>query len=158
MKPGITLPRHGRIPSSNLGWSIIKMENCIFCKIIKEEIPAEKIYEDDSTLAFLDISPVNKGHALVIPKEHHETITEIPEELLKNTISTVQKIAKAVENISDGINIMQNNKEIAGQVVPHVHFHIIPRLKDDGFKLNWRHTEYQKNEIKEFSKKIKSFL
>lgn len=134
------------------------MEDCIFCKIVKGEIPCTKVYEDETTLAFLDISPVNKGHTLVIPKEHHELLTEMPEELLKKTILTVQKVAKAIDNISNGINIQQNNKKVAGQVVPHVHFHIIPRLKDDGFKFNWRHQEYQENEINEFAEKIKSFL
>ncbi len=132
------------------------MENCIFCKIINKEIPANIVYEDKHSFAFLDISPINHGHTLVIPKKHYETIQELPENILTNLIKTVQKIAKAIE--ADGINIMQNNKPAAGQAVPHLHFHIIPRFKDDGFQFNWRNKEYKDNETETILKKLKENL
>jgi len=93
------------------------MTNCIFCKIIKKEVPATKVYEDKNTFAFLDVSPVNYGHTLVIPKKHYETIDKMPKNELDKTIETVQKIAKVLDKISQGVNIMQNNKEAAGQLL-----------------------------------------
>lgn len=134
------------------------MTGCIFCKIIKKEIPADIIYEDSKTLAFLDINPVNKGHTLVIPKEHYETIIDIPENLLLNTIKTTKKLAIALSKISDGVSITQNNKKAGGQLVPHLHFHVIPRYKNDEHKYNWLTTKYKEGESKELASKIKSLL
>ena len=111
-------------------------EACIFCKILKREIPCTKIYENDKVLAFLDIGPVSKGHTLVIPKEHYETIIDIPEDLLKEVIAITKKVSKAVKQgvEADGISIGQSNYKSAGQVVPHLHFHIMPRFEDDGYE------------------------
>jgi len=134
-------------------------EECIFCKIIKGEIPADKVYENDKAFAFLDISPVNFGHTLVIPKEHHENIFEIPEEVLAETIKVVKKIAQAVKEgvQADGINIGMNNLGPAGQLVPHVHFHVIPRIEGDGLR-HWPGKKYGEGESKEVAEKIKSKL
>ena len=110
---------------------------CIFCKIVSGEIPADKIYEDESLLAFLDIAPVNPGHVLVIPKKHYENIEETPEEVLCWLIKKVKEVGLAVKNglgVS-GYNIVQNNGSVAGQVVPHLHFHIIPRKENDNLHL-----------------------
>ena len=134
------------------------MENCIFCKIIKGDIPCAKVYENDKVFSFLDISPINYGHALVIPKKHYETITDVPNDILNELVLTVKKIGTALLKDSDGLNIMQNNKKAAGQLVPHAHFHIIPRFNDDGFKFNWRSKEYKKGEIEKLANKIKSLL
>lgn len=133
--------------------------SCIFCKIIKGELPSNKIYENDKILAFLDIGPVNKGHTLVIPKEHYETIYDVPEELLKEMIVIVKKITIAVKKAvnADGINLGQSNETAAGQAVPHLHFHIMPRLKDDGFH-HWPQGTYKDGEMKEYMEKIKSCL
>lgn len=108
------------------------MQDCIFCKIIKGEIPSTKVYEDKHTLAFLDIYPVNKGHTLVIPKEHASQLHELSEPAVKQLGVTLRKLAHALSKISEGYTAIQNNGDVAGQEVMHVHFHLIPRKKGDG--------------------------
>ena len=108
-------------------------ENCIFCKIISNEIPSQKIFEDGNTFAFLDINPASKGHVLVIPKKHYETLVDVPEEELKQLIVSVKKIAQAILKATkaSGFNVLQNNGKVAGQLVNHIHFHVIPRFEND---------------------------
>jgi histidine triad (HIT) family protein len=132
-------------------------ETCIFCKIIKGEIPSSKVYEDEKVFAFLDIGPVNKGHTLVIPKEHHETIVDVPDDLLKDVIVVVKKLSKTVKNGvgADGFSVLTNNYEAAGQVVPHAHFHIIPRLNSDGL-MHWPQNKYSEGEMDSVKEKIVS--
>lgn len=132
------------------------MDACIFCKIVKGEIPSNKVYEDKDTLAFLDIAPVNIGHVLVIPKKHFANIYETPEETLVQMIKVSKKIAHAVksETKADGVNITMNNEPAAGQVVFHTHIHIIPRLKADGFGLWHGKRTYSEGEANEVAKKI----
>lgn len=130
--------------------------DCIFCKIVKGEIPSFKVYEDYNTLAFLDIAPVNSGHTLVIPKKHYETIEGIPEDELVELIKTVKRVGKAIK---DGLgieayNIGLNNGSVAGQIVPHVHFHIMPRHVGDGHKL-WTQGQYSEGEANDILNKIK---
>lgn len=105
------------------------MDNCIFCKISKGEIPCHKVYEDDKILAFLDISQTTKGHTLVITKEHFDNFLFVPKDLLSQAISVAQKIAQAsVASLSaKGVNILINTNEAAGQTVMHFHIHVIPR-------------------------------
>lgn len=133
--------------------------DCIFCKIIKGEIPAEKIYEDEKTLAFLDISPNNPGHTLVVAKEHYENIEVISEDLLCDIMKTIKKIGKAIKDGLGypGYNLILNNDPVAGQLVPHLHFHVIPRRPDDGFK-HWQQSKYQPGEAEEAAKKLRSFI
>jgi histidine triad (HIT) family protein len=132
------------------------MDDCVFCKIVKGEIPATKIYEDEIALAFLDIFPVSPGHTLVIPKEHYENFLAIPEETLRGVISASQKVAKAVVKGTgaEGFNFTQNNGKVAGQAVNHLHFHIIPRVEGDGLK-HWPHKDYTDGEEQKISEKIK---
>ncbi|WP_459201879.1 HIT family protein [Methanococcus sp. CF] len=107
---------------------------CIFCDIVKGDIPARIIYEDDKFLAFMDAFPRAVGHTLVIPKEHFETFDELPEELACEMMNVIYKIVKKLEKLDmDGYNILNNNKQVSGQEVPHVHFHIIPRYEDEGY-------------------------
>lgn len=136
------------------------MENCIFCKIVRGEIPCAKIYEDSEILAFLDIMPVNKGHTLVIPKEHHETLVDIPAEKLKGLIGELYKITGAVVSATkaDGFNVFMNNKKVAGQEVPHAHFHIVPRFEGDGISNKWPHKKYEEDEMQQYQSKIQNFL
>lgn len=120
------------------------MSDCIFCKIVAGEIPCTKVYEDEDTLVFMDIGPIIRGHALVIPKQHHDPITETPPDVLAKLILTTQKIARAqLEGLyADGVNIIQNNGRVSGQLVPHIHFHVIPRFEGDGHKWNWDAKQY----------------
>ena len=129
----------------------------IFEKIINREIPASIIYEDEDTLAFMDIGPVIKGHTLVIPKTCYDSITETPPEVLSKLMLVCKRIAAAqIKGLgADGVNIIQNNGQSAGQVVPHIHFHVIPRFKDDGHHWNWDAKKYESSaEMQNFSAKI----
>lgn len=132
------------------------MDNCIFCKIIEGKIPSYKVYEDDDILAILDIGPVNYGHTLVLPKEHFATIEEIPENLLYKVISTVKLVGKAIKDKlgAEGYNVMVNNDPIAGQIIPHLHFHVIPRAENDGLEL-WPGGKYGDGEIEEAMDKMR---
>ena len=134
--------------------------DCIFCKIIKGEIPCTKVYEDEEHLSFLDIAPANKGHCLVIPKKHSETTLDMNKEELCRLIAVVNKVTAGVVKAlkPDGYNLFVNNKKAAGQLVPHVHFHIVPRFKDDGHKFDWEHKKYEDGEAEEFRERIKNFL
>ena len=107
--------------------------NCIFCAIAAGEIPSFKVYEDDLVLAYLDINPFSKGHTLVIPKAHTEGLLDTPDETLATIIARVKKVAAHLKQAlpCDGFNIVQNNGEVAGQTVKHVHFHIVPRYQGD---------------------------
>ncbi len=131
-------------------------ENCIFCKIIRGEIPSHKVYEDEHTLAFLDIRPNNHGHTLVIPKDHFENIYTLPDETLARLSLAVKKVAIAVKNgmDADGINLIMNNEEAAGQIIFHAHMHIVPRTKDDGYK-HWPQGEYLEGEAEAVVEKIR---
>ena len=118
--------------------------NCIFCKIVAGEIPSTKVYEDADVLAFMDIGPVIKGHTLVIPKQHFDPLTATPEPVLARLMAVVKKIAAAQLHglRADGVNVMQANGVAAGQVVPHLHFHVIPRFATDGHRWNWAAKKY----------------
>ena len=132
---------------------------CIFCKIVKGEIPCNKIYEDEKTLAFLDIGPVNKGHTLVIPKEHAEKIYELSKDSLDALMSSVQKVSLAIEKtLNCDFNLINNNGEKAGQVVKHVHIHIIPRRDKEEFGIKWPSGKYAEGEDKEILEKIRNNL
>jgi len=130
--------------------------SCIFCKIIAGEIPSYKVYEDEFTLAFLDINPVNPGHTLVIPKKHFANIDEVDEETLSLVIKTVKKVGESLKkNLAvPGYNVLENNDPASGQVVPHLHFHVVPRVLDDGLGL-WPQKKYKVNEAEEILNKIK---
>jgi histidine triad (HIT) family protein len=105
--------------------------SCIFCKIARKQAPASLVYEDEKVMAFLDIRPLNEGHTLVIPKEHYETIFEIPEELIAHLHKIVKRTALAVKKATeaDGISIIQQNGKAANQEVSHLHVHVIPRYE-----------------------------
>jgi histidine triad (HIT) family protein len=132
------------------------MEECIFCKIVRADIPSYKVYEDDYTLAFLDIAPVSKGHTLVIPKKHYVNFEDIPEEELSAVIKTVKRVGRMLkENFGVvGYNMQVNNDSIAGQIIPHIHFHLIPREEGDGLEL-WPQGGYDPGEAEEIIKKIR---
>ena len=128
-------------------------ENCIFCKIIKGEIPAYKVYEDDFVLAFLDIYPISKGHTLVIPKKHVNRLTELDEEELKKFWSGVKRVIKKIEKLASDYNIVINQGTLAGQEVPHLHVHIIPRYGKEKLFCEVRH-KLNESEAKEVLEKL----
>lgn len=112
---------------------------CIFCRIVAGASPCHEIYRDDATLAFMDINPANDGHCLVIPNAHFGTVFEMPPEAFAAVASTVAKVARAVndELRPGGISVLQANGALAGQTVPHVHVHVLPRRADDNLLINW---------------------
>ena len=134
------------------------MDDCIFCKIIKGEIPSIKLYEDEKTIAFLDIYPVAKGHTLIIPKNHSATLYDISIEDAEAVGATVSRVTKTVKKVlkCDGVNVYQGNEKAAMQEIFHVHFHVIPRFEDDGIVFM-----AQKSELKEdpeITSKLKEML
>jgi len=126
---------------------------CIFCKIIGGEIPSFKIYEDNKVYAFLDINPINAGHALVIPKEHYIVLPQMPEELATHLMKVVKYLSGAIFEMTGahGINVFQNNGAAAGQEVPHVHFHIIPRFQDDKAIGEWKRNKIEPEKLKQMA-------
>ncbi|MEM3154900.1 MAG: HIT family protein [Candidatus Woesearchaeota archaeon] len=135
------------------------MNDCIFCKIIKKQVPADFVYENDKIVAFLDIHPSNKGHTLVVPKEHYTDLLETPDEVLSEIIVKTKKIAPAVMNAvnAQGFNTIFNTKPAAGQMVFHTHLHIIPRFINDGLK-HWPEQKTTPEELKKVKDSIISAL
>jgi histidine triad (HIT) family protein len=113
------------------------MTSCIFCEIIKGNLPSTKVYEDEKTLAILDKFPLAEGHTLIIPKEHSETLYDISISDAEAVGATVSKAVKVIKKVlkCDGVNVYQANEKAAMQEIMHVHFHVIPRFKNDGIKL-----------------------
>ena len=134
---------------------------CIFCKIVKNELPAVKLYEDDLVFAFLDISPINKGHLLVIPKEHHQSSATIPENVAGRMFHIGTRLGIALKRSLDydAFNLHLADGACAGQVVMHAHLHVVPREVEDGFHWNWRQLQYETDsEPSEIAEKIKEKL
>ncbi len=137
------------------------MKDCIFCKIAAGELPCYKVYEDDKILAFLDIHPINKGHTLIIPKEHYESSLGTPDELLKYIVVVAKKIALAVMKTTGalGCNIGINNGEASGQLVFHTHWHVMPRFANDGYELwHGKDTAYSEGEMESLATQINGQL
>ncbi len=121
---------------------------CVFCKIIAGEIPSGRIYEDELVYAFMDISPINHGHILVIPKEHHVSSSTIPEEVCGRMFYVASRIGVALKRALDydGFNLHLSDGTVAGQVVMHAHLHVVPRGVEDDFHWNWRQLSYENEE------------
>jgi histidine triad (HIT) family protein len=114
--------------------------NCIFCKIIQGQIPSTRVYEDEKHLAFMDINPLNRGHCLMIPKDHHPTIHDIPDDLLAGLMIAAKKLAGRVVRAlgAQGINLIQSNGRAANQIIDHFHLHLVPRWRPDDLPVaNW---------------------
>lgn len=128
---------------------------CIFCKIISGQIPCNKVYEDELVLAFLDIAPVSAGHTLIVPKAHHKNLEETPHDVACKCIDIIKKLAPAIVSATgtEGFNVGLNNGRAAGQAVFHTHFHIIPRITNDGLSA-WPHTKYAAGEADKMQKLI----
>ena len=118
----------------------MKKDECIFCKIGAGEIPSATVYEDDDFRAILDLGPAAKGHTLVIPKSHSDNLLSVEPDTAAKALKVISKTANAIKEAlgCDGINVVQNNGEAAGQTVMHLHFHIIPRYKNDSVNIGWQ--------------------
>lgn len=136
------------------------MDNCIFCKIIKGHMPSYKVYEDDYFKVILDKFPSTLGHILILPKQHAENIYELSDEYASRLLVVAKKISISLKeslNI-EGLNLLQNNGELAGQTVFHFHLHLIPRYKYDGIRVGWECITPNDNELEETIQKIKTVL
>lgn len=124
------------------------MTDCLFCRILQKEIPTDFVYEDDRVVVFLDIHPVNPGHLLVVPKTHVEHLTELSEADGEAVLSAAKIGMRVLMDVLGytGVNIIQNNYPAAGQVIPHVHFHVIPRKEQDGYH-HWKGSPYADGRI-----------
>lgn len=136
------------------------MKECTFCQIVKGESDAVKVYEDDEFVAFMDNRPINKGHTLIVPKKHYDLIFEMSEEDVCKLFSLCLRIAKALMRAvkADGLNIGQNNGRAAGQIIDHVHVHLIPRFFGDSNKGWPTRKNSRKKELEEIARKIEEEL
>lgn len=133
--------------------------DCLFCKIVAKELPCTVVYENESLFAFLDIHPVNKGHTLIVPKIHSEDFLSSDDALLSNLMPSIKRIADAVVKGvgATACNISTNNGRAAGQVIFHLHWHVIPRFSDDGLKM-WHGKVYKEGEMEEVASVIRKHL
>ena len=131
-------------------------DDCIFCKFANGVFPTNKIYEDDDFTVILDAAPANKGHALILPKQHFANLFEIDDAVSAKVMPLAKKIATALKDElnCDGINVVQNNGESAGQTVFHFHVHVIPRFKNDTVNIGWDHEEYAPGEAEKLAKEL----
>ena len=134
--------------------------DCIFCKIIRGDVPSFSLYENDATFAFMDINPVNDGHALVVPREHASDLFSLSPDALTATSCTAQRVAKAINNALQpaGMNLLQCNGEAAAQSVLHFHMHVLPREKDDKLPLNWGLSPGNMDSISALAERIRAYL
>ena len=118
----------------------MKDENCIFCKLANGDIPTNTVYEDEDFRVILDASPATKGHSLILPKQHYANLYEIDEDVAAKAMKLAKKLAIHMKEVlhCDGVNVLQNNEETAGQTVFHLHVHVIPRFKGDTVNIGWK--------------------
>ncbi|MDO5540498.1 MAG: HIT family protein [Eubacteriales bacterium] len=135
-------------------------DNCIFCKIANGEIPSATLYEDDDFKVILDVSPAAKGHMLILPRQHYADIMAMPEELTAKAFVLAKKMAAKLEKVleCDGINLVQNNHEAAGQTVFHFHIHVIPRYAKDKLGIGWKPGKLSDADRDELVEKFKTIV
>ncbi len=128
----------------------MKKDDCIFCKLANGDIPTNSIYEDDAFNVILDAGPATRGHVLILPKDHADNLLELPEETAGAAMKLAKKLAAHLIGTlkADGLNVVQNNGEAAGQTVKHFHIHLIPRYRDDGQVIGWKPGEPSAEELK----------
>lgn len=138
----------------------MEQADCVFCRIVSGQIPATKVYEDDYVTAFLDIGPVSDGHTLVVSKKHIESLEQCSAQLLEAVFSRIGRLAGAISKAMscDGYNVLCNNGRAAGQVVNHLHFHIIPRKTGDGVFKHWPSYKYPEGKAERIADKIRKNL
>jgi len=131
--------------------------DCLFCQIVAGEVPSFKVAESDNAIAILDVNPVNPGHTLIIPKKHSESMLDADDEILKEMILFTKRVAQAILDAFgyDAFNLELNNGRISGQIIPHLHWHIVPRTADDGLQ-HWPGKKYPGGEAEKVAEKIKA--
>jgi len=136
----------------------MKKDDCIFCKLANGEIPTNSLYEDDDLRVIFDLNPATKGHVLILPKEHYDNVFSMDEETASKVFRIAPKIAGFLKDElnCDGMNILQNNGEIAGQTVFHFHMHIIPRYNGDSVCLKWSEGKLDEQLAKDLGEKLAS--
>jgi histidine triad (HIT) family protein len=134
--------------------------DCIFCKIVAGEIPSARVLEAEAAVAFLDFRPVNHGHILLVPREHHPTLADLPDEAAAEAAALLPRLARAVIRATgaEGLNLIVNNGRCAGQTIDHVHWHLIPRFVDDAVNWPWPHTAYVGDELGQMQFRIEREL
>ena len=138
----------------------MKKEDCVFCKIVNGDIPSNTIYENSEFKVIMEISPATKGHVLVLPKEHFKDIYDIDAETAGKLFQLAAVVARALKEVlhCDGLNIIQNNGEIAGQTVFHFHMHLIPRYEGDDVTVKWKEHSMDAEEMDQLRKDIRKAL
>ncbi|MCR5792891.1 MAG: HIT family protein [Lachnospiraceae bacterium] len=138
----------------------MKDSNCIFCKIANGEIPSRTLYEDEDFRVIMDINPASKGHAIILPKEHAANLYELSDEYASKIFKVAKKVGSAMVEVlgCDGLNVLQNNGEAAGQTVFHLHVHLIPRYKDDCVSIGWKPGEADDTFLDSFVTKVQNIL
>ena len=138
----------------------MKKEDCVFCKIVNGDIPSNTIYENSEFKVIMDISPATKGHVLVLPKEHFKDIYDIDAETAGKLFQLAAVVARALKEVlhCDGLNIIQNNGEIAGQTIFHFHMHLIPRYEGDDVTVKWKEHSMDAEEMDQLRKDIRKAL
>lgn len=135
--------------------------DCIFCKIVRGEIPAQIVWDSPWAVAFLDINPANPGHTLLVLRDHHSSIVSVPPSLLGAALQELPRLAQAVLSATqaEGLNVLLNNGRVAGQVIDHVHFHLIPRRAGDSVNVRWEPGKYASDsDMQEMADRIREAL
>ena len=134
--------------------------DCIFCKIVAGDIPAEVIVADKAAVAFMDVGPLAEGHVLLIPTGHYATLDDMPADEASAMLGHLPALVRAVKAATgcEGVNVLQNNGRVAHQVVMHVHFHIIPRDQGDAFEFNWPAGAYAQGRMADLAQAIRSAI
>jgi histidine triad (HIT) family protein len=158
-------PRAGallRPHAASLGWECRIVADsthdppCVFCRIIRGEIPSARVLETDHAVVLLDINPLNPGHALIVPRAHHAHLGELPADISAHAGSLLPRICRAIKSATgaDGINVIINNGRVAGQTIEHCHWHVIPRFDNDRLHWPWPQGKYSGDELIQMKERI----
>ena len=140
--------------------SVSRDPDCIFCKIVSEQAPASVVYEDEGVMAFLDIAPLAEGHLLVVSRVHYSRFSDVPPQECAKLASVLPALGRAVMGVTgaDGFNLLVNEGQVAGQAVPHLHFHLIPRKDGDGLGYRWNAGTYEGDRASKLTGAYQAFL
>ena len=134
--------------------------HCVFCKIVRGEIPSARVLETAQAVVFLDINPLNPGHTLLVPRSHHAHLGELPEEIAAHAGSLLPRLCRAVKAATgaEGLNVIINNGSVTGQTIDHCHWHIVPRFANDSIRWPWPQGKYCGDELSQMKSRIEREL